>query len=103
MKILIAGHRYELANFEHSEKMGQALQFIEKRPGEAPGTLVTTRDGTTNEEVLRVLIDRISSLNAKFPCRENSIALTHVETALLWLQKRTADRVARGVEGQAKV
>jgi hypothetical protein len=36
---------------------------------------------------------------AKFACRENAIALTHLETALLWLEKRTADREARQVEG----
>jgi hypothetical protein len=30
---------------------------------------------------------------------EGVIALTHLETALLWLQKRTADREEREVEG----
>jgi hypothetical protein len=34
-----------------------------------------------------------------FACRENAIALTHLETALLWLEKRTRDREAREVEG----
>lgn len=100
MKILTEGHAYELANFEGTEP-GQRLQFIQKSPKtpEDP-TLETISDGTTNEEVLAVLIDRINFLNAKFPCRENSIALTHIETALLWLNKRTADRIARNVEGK---
>lgn len=35
----------------------------------------------------------------KYACRENAIALTHLEDALMWLQKRTRDRAARGVEG----
>jgi hypothetical protein len=48
------------------------------------------------------LIDRLTYLNNKFPCRENSIAITHIETALLWLNKRTNDRLNRGVEGKAK-
>jgi hypothetical protein len=39
-------------------------------------------------------------LNGKFPCRENSIAITKLEEALMWLNKRTADRVKRGVEGK---
>ena len=47
-----------------------------------------------------VLIDRMNSMQAKFPCRENAIVTTHLETALLWLEKRTADRKARGVEGK---
>lgn len=58
------------------------------------------RNGWQNEEVLLVLIDRMKFLNAAFPCRENSIVITKLEEALMWLQKRTADRVARGVEGK---
>lgn len=103
MKTLTIGHKYELENFEAKDKPGQVIQFIEKRQeGDArEGVFTTTIDGTTNEEVLRVLIDRIQELNNRFPCRENSIALTHIETALLWLEHRTADRKKRGVEGKA--
>lgn len=57
-------------------------------------------NGTTLEEMLRVSIERLKDLNAKFSCRENSIAITKMEEALMWLNKRTADRVSRGVEGQ---
>jgi hypothetical protein len=39
----------------------------------------------------------------KFRCRENAVALTHLGGALMWLQKRTRDRLARGVEGTNKV
>ena len=103
MKIITPGHRYELENFELEDQPGQVIHFIEKKPmnPETPTELFTVNDGTTNEEVLAVLIDRLNYLNTKFPCRENSIAVTHIETALLWLNKRTADRVARGVEGKA--
>lgn len=37
--------------------------------------------------------------NGKFACRENAIAITKLEEALLWLDKRTRDREARQVEG----
>lgn len=100
MKNLVAGHTYELQNFENKSEKGQVLQFIHKdRPEEDPTQLYTISDGTTNEEVLEVLIDRMNFLNSKFPCRENSIVITHLETALLWLEKRTNDRIKRGVEG----
>lgn len=103
MRILTPGHRYVLANFENPVATeGQTLQFIEKVPG-PEGTaapLVTVNNGTTNEEVLRVLIDRMKSLQAKFPCRENAIVTTKLEESLMWLEKRTADRKARGVEGR---
>ncbi len=101
MKVLTVGHKYELENFEAKESPGQVIQFIEKVPvAEGSGELRTVNDGTTNEEVLKVLIDRMNSLQAKFPCRENAIVITHLETGLLWLEKRTADRKARGVEGK---
>ena len=48
-----------------------------------------------NEEVLEMLIDRLTFLQAAFPCRENAIVITKLEESLMWLNKRTADRVAR--------
>lgn len=41
----------------------------------------------------------IEGLNKQFPCRENSIVVTKLDEALLWLGKRKADREKRGVEG----
>ena len=58
-------------------------------------------NGAFVEGVLKAAIGRLAFFQAsKFSCRENAIALTHLETALLWLGKRTAEREARGVEGQ---
>lgn len=119
MKVIVEGHAYELANFENPETSSQGLQFIHKElklkdiseleehqilsPGPDNFELVTVENGTTNEEVLAVLIDRMYFLNGKFPCKENSVAITHLETALLWLEKRTNDRKKRQVEGNNKV
>lgn len=100
-KELVSGHRYELQNFEFPMEDGQILQFIHKEPvTEGSTELKTVSNGTTNEEVLKVLIARVQFLNGKFPCRENSIVITKLEEALMWLEKRTRDRVARGVEGK---
>lgn len=101
MKTLRVGHRYELANFEKVQEPGQVLQFIEKEPVEAgKPELKTISDGTTNEEVLRMLIDRMQNLQSKFPCRENAIVITKLEESLMWLEKRTSDRKSRNVEGK---
>ena len=35
----------------------------------------------------------------KFKCRENATAITKLDEALMWLNKRTQDREARQVEG----
>lgn len=57
-------------------------------------------NGAFVEGVIQAAIGRIQYYQAsKFASRENAIALTHLETALLWLGKRTADREERGVEG----
>lgn len=61
-------------------------------------------NGSTNEAYLAILIDRMRGFqNGPFKCRENALALTYLEEALMWLQKRTRDRLARGVEGTHKV
>mgnify|MGYP001575771354 CR=1 FL=1 len=57
-------------------------------------------NGTTIEEMLCVSIERLQDLNGRFPCRENSIAITKLQEAWMWLTERTADRVRRGVEGK---
>jgi len=103
MKVLLEGHRYIAANFENPDH-GQVIQFIHKEPIVAgQPELETLSDGTTNEELLAVLIDRIQYLNKKFPSRENSIVITKLEESLMWLNKRTADRKSRNVEGKAMV
>lgn len=57
-------------------------------------------NGVTQEALLAIVIDRLRSFQAgPFSCRENAIALTHVEEALMWLQRRTVARIKRGVEG----
>ena len=103
MKVIVEGHTYELER--HEVKLDgypvERLQFVNKVKQE-DGSLVLVADGTTNEEVLRVLIDRMKYLNGRVPCRENSIVITKLEESLMWLEKRTADRLARGVEGAEK-
>ena len=57
-------------------------------------------NGISQEALLAIVADRLRSFQSwPFNTRENAIALIHVETALLWLQKRTHDRMRRGVEG----
>lgn len=94
MKVLKEGHLYELKSMELTNP--QQVQFIEKE--KINDEFRTINDGTTNEEVLEMLIDRIYFLQNKLSCRENSIVITHLEEALMWLMKRTKDRIKRNVE-----
>lgn len=58
--------------------------------------------GTTLEEMLRVCVERLQELNGRFSSRENAHAVTKIQEALMWLNERTRERKARGVEGQHK-
>jgi hypothetical protein len=61
-------------------------------------------NGITQEALLAIVADRLRSFQAgPFSSRENAVALTHIETAMLWLHKRTLDRMQRGVEGKSIV
>lgn len=61
-------------------------------------------NGIPDEALYAILIDRLQGFQkGQYGCRENAIALTHLETALMWAQKRTHEREARGVEGTSAV
>lgn len=82
---------YYATNFKSDEM--QPIQFYQMNED---GTYI---DGTTLESVLSLSIHRLEDLNSRFSCRENSIAITKMQEALMWLNKRTENRIARGVEG----
>ena len=67
------------------------------------GTERIAPNGAFVETVISAVIQRIeyyqTAKDGKFKCRENAIAITKLEEALLWLDKRTRDREARQVEG----
>lgn len=56
-------------------------------------------NGTTTESVLAVVLHRLRVMNAAVPCRENALAITKLEEAVMWLEARTKNREQRGVEG----
>lgn len=57
-------------------------------------------NGAFVEGVITAALDRLEFYNAgKFRCRENSLAITHLEEALHWCNHRTAKREEREVEG----
>lgn len=57
------------------------------------------RNGLQVEEALQQCMDRLKKYQDEVPCRENALAITKVEEAIMWLEKRAKDRQARGVEG----
>ena len=56
--------------------------------------------GAVDADLLEIVRDRLQAFQAgPYACRENAFALTHIEEALLWLNRRVEDRITRGVLG----
>lgn len=102
-----ANHRYEITGFDTStnasdDSLGRVMSGLTRQvilfqngPIKEFGV-----NGITSEAFLAIAIDRLRSFQAgPYACRENEIALTHIETGLMWLQRRTVARIKRGVEG----
>lgn len=61
-------------------------------------------NGVMDENLIAIVIDRLRGFQSgAYSSRYNAIALTKLEESLMWLQQRTRDREARGVEGTHKV
>jgi hypothetical protein len=62
--------------------------------------------GAFVEDVIEAARQRLEfyqkASGGRFACRENSIAITHLETAMLFLYQRRMEREARGVQGEHK-
>jgi hypothetical protein len=81
MQSIIAGTEYELED-------GQHLKFASQGSS-----------GTTNEELITVLIDRTEFLNDHVPCTENELAIVALSKALNQFNLRRQARLTQGVEG----
>lgn len=53
----------------------------------------------TLEEILENVVLSIQDANKEVPCRENALAITKIQEAIMWLEFRAKDRAARGVLG----
>ncbi|MDD4565725.1 MAG: ABC transporter ATPase [Eubacteriales bacterium] len=60
-------------------------------------------NGVCNEDLIAMVICRLEHFQkSEWSCRENAIAISKLEEALLWLRKRTMGREQRGVEGTSE-
>ena len=57
------------------------------------------KNGCQVDDIIEVALEFIKTANSSYPCRENAVAITKLEEALMWLEKRKKNRVKRGVEG----
>ncbi len=100
-----ACHAYEIKGADYSGNASNPNDFFSSKDDEiilfqnGPIKEVGV-NGVTHEALLAILIDRMRGFQAgQYACRDNAVALTHLEEALMWLQRRTRERIKRGVEG----
>lgn len=56
--------------------------------------------GVIDSDLLEIVRHRLSNFQkGEFATRENAIALTHIEEALMWMNRRVEDRIERNVLG----
>ena len=92
-----APHHFEVANVETLE----VIQTIDFQEGPIKENGI---NGVNNEDLILMVLTRLNSFQeSNFKCRENEIAISKLEEALMWLRKRTMDRELRNVEGTSKI
>lgn len=93
-----ANHEYDIYpadNFSDGTEPLAVIQFqhgARKLPDSVRGVLDT--------DLLEIVRDRLKGFQSgEFSCRENACALTHIEEALMWMNRRVEDRIERQVLG----
>ena len=89
-----ASHSYAVCRDDCGEEIAK-IQFQH-----GPRNLTDSTPGVLDTDLLEMVRDRLIGFQSgEFACRENAIALTHIEDALLWMNRRVEARAKRGVLG----
>lgn len=99
MRITTDGYEYQVVNM-HNPNLMQTICFIHKAL-DKDNKLVIIKDGTTNEEILKVMINRLQYLDKLVPDAHNTISITLLKSVLEHMKQRTRERQEQGIEGTA--
>lgn len=92
-----ANHEYEISPVDADPRKATWSQRISFQNGPIKEAGV---NGVMNEDLIAIVIDRMRGFQSgDYACRDNALALTKLEEALMWLRNRTNERESRGVEG----
>ncbi len=93
-----AHHEYEISlPFISGDGKIDAKQVVKFQNGPIQEAGV---NGISGESLLAIVEDRLKDFQAgPYACRENAVALTKIQEAMMWLHRRTHERMQRGVEG----
>ncbi|CAB4140312.1 hypothetical protein UFOVP669_24 [uncultured Caudovirales phage] len=94
-----ANHVYSATWVDKDEALQERVIDFQNGPINEAGV-----NGLTHEVLLAIVADRLRSFQkGPFCNRYNALALTHIEEAQNWLNRRTVERMQRGVEGTHKL
>ncbi|MBE6691107.1 MAG: ABC transporter ATPase [Ruminococcaceae bacterium] len=102
-----ASHAYEIVKAEAKPSdCGDYLRFEMRGVvgrivfQHGPRAEESSLHGVLDTDLLEIVRDRLKAFNqGEYATRENALAITHIEEALLWMNKRVEDRAERGVLG----
>ncbi len=93
-----ANHQYDIYPAENFDKNTEPLICIQFQNG--PRKDADSVHGVLDTDLLEIVRDRLKGFQSgTFATRENACALTHIEEALMWMNRRVEDRIERGVLG----
>lgn len=93
-----AHHKYTIMGGEDGKGNFEVYTHIQFQNGARK--LPDSIHGILDTDLLEIVRHRLSCFQqGPFSTRENAIALTHIEEALLWMNKRVEDRIERNVLG----
>lgn len=92
-------HKYMIVKAGGSPKVQEdVLQILEYQCG--PRKDENSIHGILDQDLLEIVRHRLQCFQkGDYATRENALALTHIEEALMWMAKRANDRAERGVLG----
>lgn len=95
-----ANHKYKIENIDFNplDVENGTFAYVNFQNGAIKENGV---NGCHNEDLIAIVIDRLDGFQSgDFACKENEEALIKLLEASMWLNKRTQDRINRGVEGR---
>lgn len=92
-----AHHEYAISSNVPGDGLDRiAVIKFQKGPRKDPNA----QNGIIDSDLLEIVRDRLKSFQqGDYATRENAIALTHIEEALMWMNRRVEDRIERSVLG----
>lgn len=102
MRVVVPGHLYRLDYLDSDQGVGGKLRFVHRIGEKFPGNIPPAFAGTTTQEVLRTLVDRMTYVNRQSPGSINDAVIFRLRECVALLELRAAE-IRRDPEAVAKI